>query len=201
MCYKNNETQMTKKSGKLIIVSAPSGSGKSTIVGELIKDKELRLQFSVSATTRKPRGEEKHGVHYYFLEVDDFKRRIERDEFAEFEEVYEGRFYGTLKSELERIMAAGDNAVLDIDVKGALSVKKLYGDRALTLFIQPPSIEVLRERLLGRGTDSLEEIEKRIAKAAYELTFAPHFDAVIVNDVLVTAVEDTRRAIVDFLES
>ena len=192
---------MAKKKGKLIIVSAPSGTGKSTIINEIIKDKDLRLQFSVSATTRKPREGEQHGVHYYFLDVDDFRQRIERNEFAEYEEVYEGRYYGTLKSELERIMAAGDNVVLDVDVKGALSVKKLYGRRALSLFIQPPSIETLRERLIGRGTDSMEEIEKRVSKAAYELSFAPRFDTIVVNDVLATAVNDTHRTIVNFLNS
>lgn len=196
-----NRTNMAKKKGKLIIVSAPSGTGKSTIINEIIKDKDLRLQFSVSATTRKPREGEQHGVHYYFLDVDDFRQRIERDEFAEYEEVYEGRYYGTLKSELERIMAAGDNVVLDVDVKGALSVKKLYGRRALSLFIQPPSIETLRERLIGRGTDSMEEIEKRVSKAAYELSFAPRFDTIVVNDVLATAVNDTHRTIVNFLNS
>ncbi|MBP5562395.1 MAG: guanylate kinase, partial [Muribaculaceae bacterium] len=173
----------------------------STIINEIIKDKDLRLQFSVSATTRKPREGEQHGVHYYFLDVDDFRQRIERNEFAEYEEVYEGRYYGTLKSELERIMAAGDNVVLDVDVKGALSVKKLYGRRALSLFIQPPSIETLRERLIGRGTDSMEEIEKRVSKAAYELSFAPRFDTIVVNDVLATAVNDTHRTIVNFLNS
>lgn len=192
---------MAKKKGKLIIVSAPSGTGKSTIINEIIKDKDLRLQFSVSATTRKPREGEQHGVHYYFLDVDDFRQRIERNEFAEYEEVYEGRYYGTLKTELERIMAAGDNVVLDIDVKGALSVKKLYGRRALSLFIQPPSIETLRERLIGRGTDSMEEIEKRVSKAAYELSFAPRFDTVVVNDVLAKAINDTHRTIVNFLNS
>lgn len=188
------------KKGKLVVVSAPSGTGKSTIINEIIKDKSLRLQFSVSATTRGPREGEQHGVHYYFLEVDDFRQRITREEFAEFEEVYEGRFYGTLKSELERIMAQGDNVVLDLDVKGALSVKKLYGERALTLFIQPPSVETLRERLISRGTDSAEEIDRRVAKAAYELSFAPRFDRIVVNDVLDVAVKEAHAIISDFVK-
>lgn len=190
-----------EKRGKLLIISAPSGTGKSTIINELIKDDTLRLEFSISATTRSPREGEIHGVHYYFLTVDDFKQRIAREEFAEYEEVYEGRFYGTLKSEIERIMAHGNNVVLDIDVKGALNVKRLYGNQALAIFIQPPSINELRSRLLGRATDSIEEIDRRVAKAATELAYAPRFDRIVVNDVLDVAVEDTRSLIKDFIDS
>lgn len=190
-----------EKRGKLLIISAPSGTGKSTIINELIKDDTLRLEFSISATTRSPREGEIHGVHYYFLTVDDFKQRIAMEEFAEYEEVYEGRFYGTLKSEIERIMAHGNNVVLDIDVKGALNVKRLYGNQALAIFIQPPSIDVLRSRLLGRATDSIEEIDLRVAKAATELAYAPRFDRIVVNDVLDVAVEDTRSLIKDFIDS
>lgn len=190
-----------EKRGKLLIISAPSGTGKSTIINELIKDDTLRLEFSISATTRSPREGEIHGVHYYFLTVDDFKQRIAGEEFAEYEEVYEGRFYGTLKSEIERIMAHGNNVVLDIDVKGALNVKRLYGNQALAIFIQPPSIDVLRSRLLGRATDSIEEIDRRVAKAATELSYAPRFDRIVVNDVLDVAVEDTRTLIKDFIDS
>lgn len=190
-----------EKRGKLLIISAPSGTGKSTIINELIKDDTLRLEFSISATTRSPREGEIHGVHYYFLTVDDFKQRIAMEEFAEYEEVYEGRFYGTLKSEIERIMAHGNNVVLDIDVKGALNVKRLYGNQALAIFIQPPSIDVLRSRLLGRATDSIEEIDRRVAKAATELAYAPRFDRIVVNDVLDVAVEDTRSLIKDFIDS
>lgn len=190
-----------EKRGKLLIISAPSGTGKSTIINELIKDDTLRLEFSISATTRSPREGEIHGVHYYFLTVDDFKQRIAMEEFAEYEEVYEGRFYGTLKSEIERIMAHGNNVVLDIDVKGALNVKRLYGNQALAIFIQPPSIDELRSRLLGRATDSIEEIDRRVAKAATELSYAPRFDRIVVNDVLDVAVEDTRSLIKDFIDS
>ncbi len=190
-----------EKRGKLLIISAPSGTGKSTIINELIKDDTLRLEFSISATTRSPREGEIHGVHYYFLTVDDFKQRIAMEEFAEYEEVYEGRFYGTLKSEIERIMAHGNNVVLDIDVKGALNVKRLYGNQALAIFIQPPSIDELRSRLLGRATDSIEEIDRRVAKAATELAYAPRFDRIVVNDVLDVAVEDTRSLIKDFIDS
>lgn len=187
------------KKGKLLIISAPSGTGKSTIIGELIKDEALRLEFSISATTRLPREGEKHGVHYYFLSLDDFKKAIANDEFAEYEEVYEGRFYGTLKREIERIMDKGNNVVLDVDVKGALSVKRLYRDKALAVFIMPPSVAVLRQRLEHRGTDSAEEIDRRVAKAEYELSFAPKFDCQVVNDILDKAVEDTRTLIKDFI--
>lgn len=189
---------MTKK-GKLLIISAPSGTGKSTIIGQLIKDESLRLEFSISATTRQPRKGEEHGTHYYFLTLDDFKNAIANEEFAEYEEVYEGRFYGTLKREIERIMDKGNNVVLDVDVKGALSVKKIYRDKALAIFIQPPSVEVLRQRLVNRATDSAEEIDRRVAKAEYELSFAPKFDCKVVNDVLDKAVEETRALIKNFI--
>ena len=187
------------KKGKLIVISAPSGTGKSTIINELMKNEELKLEFSISATTRQPRGEEKDGVNYYFLTVDDFRQRIERDEFAEYQEVYEGRLYGTLKSEIERITGNGNNVIMDIDVLGGLNVKKIYGSDALSIFIMPPSIETLRQRLLSRNTDSLDDINKRIDKAAYELSFANRFDRRVVNDVLATAVADTELIIKDFI--
>lgn len=194
-CKKANKPQR----GKLLIISAPSGTGKSTIIGELMKDPALRLEFSISATTRNPREGEEHGVHYYFLSVEEFREHIVKEEFAEYEEVYAGRFYGTLKSEIERIISKGNNVVLDIDVKGALNVKRLYGDKALSIFIMPPSVQVLRERLLSRGTDSIEEIERRVSKAEYELSFAPQFDRVVVNDVLDIAVADAHELITEFI--
>ena len=186
--------------GKLIVISAPSGTGKSTIINELMKNEELKLEFSISATTRPPRGEEKDGVNYYFLTVDDFRQRIERDEFAEYQEVYEGRLYGTLKSEIERITNHGNNVIMDVDVLGGLNVKKIYGDDALAIFIMPPSIETLRQRLLSRNTDSIDDINKRIDKAAYEISFAQQFDRRVVNDVLATAIDHTERIIKDFIE-
>ena len=186
--------------GKLIIVSAPSGSGKSTIVQWLMKEHpELRLYFSISCTSRPPRGTEQDGVEYFFLSPEEFKEKIENDEFVEYEEVYEGRFYGTLKSQVERQLEAGQNVVFDVDVKGGVNIKRFYGDEAMSLFIQPPSIEELRRRLEGRGTDTPEDIEQRLAKAEYELTFAPHFDHVVVNDDLQTAEEETFRLVKEFV--
>lgn len=185
--------------GKLIVISAPSGTGKSTIIGELMKDEALKLEFSISATTRQPRGSEQHGVEYYFLSLDDFKKRIENEEFAEYHEVYEGRFYGTLKSEIKRITNKGHNVVLDLDVLGGIDVKKLYGKKALAVFIKPPSIETLRQRLLSRGTDSLEDINNRVARAEYELSLADQYDCSVTNDVLEDAVAQTREIITKFI--
>ena len=187
--------------GKLIIFSAPSGSGKSTIINKLMSEYGLQGRFSISATSRKPRGSEQDGVEYYFLTEEDFRRRISEGDFLEYEEVYPGCFYGTLRSEVDRTLARGENVILDIDVQGGLNVKKIYGDRALTLFIQPPSIERLRERLERRGTDAPEVIERRLAKAETELSFAPKYDAVVVNDDLEEACRDAARVIEDFLST
>lgn len=187
--------------GKLIIVSAPSGSGKSTIINWLMQHEELKLAFSVSCTSRPPRGNERDGVEYFFLSVEEFKERIERDEFLEYEEVYEGRFYGTLKSQVERQLADGQNVVFDVDVKGGCSLKNYFGDRALAIFIQPPSVEELRRRLEKRGTDSPEVINDRVEKAGYELTFAPRFDRVLVNDDLDTALAEALQMVKEFIEA
>ena len=184
--------------GKLIIFSAPSGSGKSTIINYLLQQ-SLRLRFSISATSRAPRGTEKNGVEYYFLTPEEFKTRIAQGDFLEYEEVYTDKFYGTLKSEVERIIQEEDNVIFDVDVVGGCNIKRFYGDRALSVFIQPPSIEELRKRLIGRGTDTPEVIESRIAKAAYELGFADKFDVVVVNDDLETAKAKALQVIQAFL--
>jgi len=189
-----------KMRGRLIIFSAPSGSGKSTIVNWLMQEHpELKLYFSVSCTSRAPRGTEQDGVEYFFLTPEEFKAKIADNEFLEYEEVYENRFYGTLKQQVERQREAGQNVVFDVDVKGGINIKKYYGDEAMSLFIQPPSVEELRRRLEGRATDSAEAIEQRLAKAAYEMTFAPQFDHVVVNDDLETAKQETLQAIKTFL--
>lgn len=186
--------------GRLIIVSAPSGSGKSTIVNWLMETHpELNLAFSISCTSRAPRGTEQNGVEYFFLTPEEFRQKIANDEFLEYEEVYEDRFYGTLKEQVVRQREAGQNVVFDVDVKGGCNIKEHYGDEALSLFIQPPSIEELRRRLVNRGTDSPEAIEDRLAKAAYELTFAERFDCVVVNDDLATAEADAYRIVSEFL--
>ena len=188
--------------GKLIIVSAPSGSGKSTIVQWLMQEHpELQLYFSISCTSRAPRGTERDGVEYFFLTPEQFRTKIENDEFLEYEEVYDNRFYGTLKQQVERQRDAGQNVVFDVDVKGGVNIKKYYGSEAMSLFIQPPSVDELRRRLEGRGTDSAEAIEQRLAKAAYELTFAPQFDHVVINDDLETAKQETLTLIETFLNA
>ena len=185
--------------GKLIIFSAPSGSGKSTIINYLLTQ-NLNLHFSISATSRAPRGTEQNGVEYYFLTPEEFRNRIAADDFLEYEEVYTDKFYGTLKSEVERILNNGDNVIFDVDVVGGCNIKKYYGDRALSVFIQPPSIEELRKRLVGRGTDAPEIIESRIAKAEFELSFADKFDTVIINDDLNKAQSEALTTIQHFLK-
>ena len=186
--------------GKLIIISAPSGTGKSTIIGWLMKEHpELNLAFSISCTSRPPRGTEQTGVESFFLTPEEFRQRIENDEFLEYEEVYEGRFYGTLKAQVERQLEAGQNVVFDVDVKGGVNIKNYYGDEAMSLFIQPPSIAELRKRLEGRGTDAPEVIDQRIARAEFELTFADKFDKIVVNDDLAQAEADALEVIREFL--
>lgn len=172
---------------KLIVFSAPSGCGKSTIISEL-RNRGVSFGFSISATSRKPRGAEQNGVEYYFLTPEQFRTKIAAGEFVEYEEVYTDQFYGTLKSEVERLLAEGTNVLFDIDVKGALNIKKFYGDKAVLIFIMPPSIEELSRRLHGRGTETEELIQKRLARAEYELSFAPQFDFQVINDRLEDAV-------------
>ena len=184
----------------LLIFSAPSGSGKSTIVNWLMKEHpELKLAFSISCTSRAPRGTEQNGVEYFFLTPEEFKAKIEADEFLEYEEVYQDRFYGTLKSQVENQLEAGDSVVFDVDVKGGVNIKKFYGGRALSIFVQPPSVEELRRRLNGRGTVAPEVSDQRLAKANYELTFAPQFDHIVVNDNLEKAEQEVYKLVSDFL--
>lgn len=186
--------------GKLIIFSAPSGTGKSTIISWLMKEhKELNLAFSISCTSRPPRGSEQNGVEYFFLTPEEFRARIEDNQFLEFEEVYTDRFYGTLKSQVEKQLEAGQNVVFDVDVKGGVNIKNFYGDKALSIFIQPPSVNELRRRLENRATDAPDVINQRIARAEFELTFADKFDKVIVNDILEYAEADALAAIQQFL--
>lgn len=186
--------------GRLLIFSAPSGSGKSTIVQWLMKEHpELNMHFSISCTTRAPRGTEQNGVEYFFISPAEFKEKIAQDAFVEYEEVYTDKYYGTLKSQVTEMTENGQNVVFDIDVKGGCNIKRQYGNKALSIFIQPPSIEELRRRLEGRATDAQEVIEQRLSKASYELTFADKFDIVIVNDDLEKAKADTLNAINEFL--
>lgn len=189
-----------EKNGKCIIFSAPSGSGKSTIVQWLMTEHpELKLAFSISATSRPPRGTEQHGVEYFFLSPEEFRSRIARNEFLEYEEVYQDRFYGTLKEQVENQLMSGQNVVFDVDVKGGCNIKSYYGQRALSIFIQPPSVDELRRRLLNRGTDSMEQIEQRVDKAEYEMSFAPQFDSIVTNDNLDQAKEQTLDLLRKFL--
>ncbi|MDE6017264.1 MAG: guanylate kinase [Muribaculaceae bacterium] len=185
------------KKGKIIVLSAPSGTGKSSIIKNLMDYPELNLGFSVSATSREPRGKERHGVEYYFISHEEFKRKAEAGDFVEWEEVYPGTCYGTLKSEVQRVTEAGQNLIMDIDVKGGLNVKKLYGEQAITIFILPPSKEELEKRLKGRGTDAENVIKKRLEKADFELSFAPQFDVSVVNDNLDKAVEEVKKIIIE----
>lgn len=185
--------------GSVIIFCAPSGSGKSTIINSLMPRQELNLFFSVSATTRPPRGQERNGVEYLFMSPEEFRKHIAANDFIEYEEVYTDRFYGTLTSQVDNQLAAGQNVVFDVDVHGGMRLKECFGSRALSLFIQPPSIEVLRQRLEGRGTDSPEVIQQRLDRAEYELSFAPYFDKVVVNDDLEAAKTEAYTAIHNFL--
>ncbi len=184
-------------SGKLIIFSAPSGSGKTTIVTELLKE-FTNLEFSISATSRAPRGAEQNGREYHFLSADEFAQRVANDEFVEWEEVYAGTSYGTLRSEMERIWSKGHTIVFDVDVVGGIRLKSIFGDAACSIFIMPPSIEELRHRLVGRATDSAEVIEKRIAKASIEIARAAEFDHQVVNDDLEVAIEQCKNIITSF---
>ncbi len=190
-----------RKEGKIIVVSAPSGCGKSTIINSILDSGTPTLRFSVSATNRRPRQGEVDGVHYHFMTTEEFRDAIANHSFIEWEEVYPGRFYDTLKSEIERIIDKGGNVILDIDVKGAINVKTLYGDKAKTIFFLPPSIDELRRRLVDRGTDAPEVVEERVGKAEYEISFADRFDTRIVNDNLDRAIEQTRTVIEDFINS
>ena len=184
--------------GKLLIFSAPSGSGKTTIVRRLL-EQFSNLEFSISATSRAPRGVEQNGVDYYFLSAEEFAEAVAADKFVEWEEVYTGTCYGTLRSEMERIWSKGNVIVFDVDVMGGIRLKEIFGEKALSIFVMPPSIEELRKRLEGRGTDAPEVIEKRIAKASFELTKAPQFDRQIVNDNLEVAVAECVEVIKNFI--
>ena len=187
--------------GKIIIFAAPSGSGKSTIINQVMSDEEeeLNLHFSISATSRPPRGKEKNGVEYFFLSPEEFEQKIAQGAFVEYEEVYPGRYYGTLKSQVDKQLAAGENVVFDVDVNGAMRIKEMYKDRALSIFIQPPSLDVLRERLESRGTEDVAAIEQRLSRAQYEIEQSERFDEVVVNDVLDVAVLETLVLIHEFL--
>ncbi|MDE6543104.1 MAG: guanylate kinase [Muribaculaceae bacterium] len=184
--------------GKVVVISAPSGCGKSTIIKAVREMPGMDLQFSVSATNREPRPGETDGVSYYFLSDDEFRRRLDAGDFVEYCEVYPGRFYGTLKSEVERTRGEGHDVILDIDVVGGVNVKEIFGDEALSLFIMPPSVDELRRRLEHRGTDSAERITERVGRAEYEIGFAPRYDKVVVNDQLDDAVAETAKIIALF---
>lgn len=188
-----------KEAGKLILFSAPSGSGKTTLVKHLLQQPELNLAFSVSATSRPRRGKEKHGVHYYFISVSQFKQHIKNGDFLEWEEVYRDNFYGTLKSEVERLWAEGKNVIFDIDVAGALRLKKKFPERTLAVFVKPPSVDELKIRLKKRSTESDDKINMRIAKASVELATAPQFDIIIKNHNLQVALHEAHRVVAEFI--
>lgn len=195
-----NQTTNLPMTGKLLIFSAPSGCGKSTIINWLMGEHpELRMHFSISCTSRQPRGTERNGVEYFFLTPDEFRAKIASDEFVEYEEVYTDRYYGTLKSQVQKQLDAGENVVFDVDVHGAMNIKKAYGDRALAIFIMPPSIDELRRRLENRATDAPEVIEQRIGRAQYEISFAEKFDTIVVNDDLTQAKQEAFEKITRFL--
>ncbi|WP_353182593.1 guanylate kinase [Parapedobacter lycopersici] len=186
--------------GKLIIFSAPSGAGKTTIVKHLLTKYGDKIAFSISASTRAPRDGEVNGRDYYFISQTEFLHRIAKKEFIEFEEVYNGTFYGTLRTEVDRIWASGKHVIFDIDVEGGLHLKRKFGDRALAVFVQPPSLEVLKQRLYGRGTDSDEKLSERVAKAEKELGYAGQFDVILHNDNLEVACREAERMVLDFIE-
>lgn len=195
-----NQTTNLPMTGKLLIFSAPSGCGKSTIINWLMGEHpELRMHFSISCTSRQPRGTERNGVEYFFLTPDEFRAKIASDEFVEYEEVYTDRYYGTLKSQVQKQLDAGENVVFDLDVHGAMNIKKAYGDRALAIFIMPPSIDELRRRLENRATDAPKVIEQRIGRAQYEISFAEKFDTIVVNDDLTLAKQEAFETITRFL--
>ena len=187
--------------GYVIIFCAPSGSGKSTIINSLMPRKELNLFFSVSATTRPPRGEERNGVEYLFMSSEEFRKHIVSNDFIEYEEVYTDRMYGTLKSQVDSQLSEGQNVVFDVDVHGGMRLKEFFGSRALSIFIQPPSIATLRQRLEDRGTDAPEVIQQRLDRAEYELSFAQYFDHIVINDDLETAKAQAYQLIQNFLDS
>ncbi|WP_017260178.1 guanylate kinase [Pedobacter arcticus] len=187
--------------GKLIIFSAPSGAGKTTIVQHLLKTFPEKIAFSISATTREARGEEQNEKDYYFISKEEFLHKVAQHAFAEFEEVYSGTFYGTLKSEIQRIWDSGKTVIFDLDVEGGLRLKEKYGEDALAIFVQPPSLEVLIERLTGRGTESKEKVQERIAKAGKELSYAPKFDVILKNYDLNTACKEAEDLLLQFIEA
>lgn len=189
---------MAYNSGKVLIFSAPSGSGKSTIVNHIL-GLHPEIEFSISAASRAPRGNEQNGKEYWFMSTEDFRKKIEEDAFVEYEEVYPGSYYGTLKSEVDRVWSKGHVIIFDVDVKGGVNLKKYFGDAALSVFIQAPSIEALHERLVGRGTDTPEAIERRVAKAAEEMLYADKFDHILVNDDLAKAYSEAETLVDNFL--
>ena len=187
-------------SSRIIIFSAPSGSGKSSIIKELLKEEDLNLAFSISTTSRIPRGKEQNGVEYYFISVDEFKEKIDKQAFIEWQEVYVGNFYGTYQSEIDRLSSLGKNIVFDLDVFGGINLKKIFGKQALSIFIQPPSLEELKKRLEKRNKETIEKIQIRIDKAKYELEQSIYFDRLIINEDLSESVKEASQMIRNFLK-